>query len=285
MANFILWAKPTRPRVQQPIVDAWAVQHGPETIPEFPPNVDWLGPPFVRVANELGRHAFLIEFFDSARINSLRTLPYLKGWHARYTDSGLLTLGVHSPGYSFGRLPAVATAAIADLEIPYPVALDPALEVWRIYANRGWPARYLFDRRGVRRLLHYGEGEYEATELTIQTLLAELDEGFAPPEPLSPLRPEDEPGVTLVPQTADIALPADRERLELTGSWNDGPDYIEAAAAGVTARASFRAGAAFAVISGDDESPGLRETNGLVSATAPGLRLHGFQFTPLADGI
>lgn len=258
------------------------MQHGPETIPEFPPNVDWLGAPFVRVANELGRHAILVEFFDSSRINSLRTLPYLKGWHARYAESGLLTLGVHSPGYSFGRLPAVAGAAIAELEIPYPVTLDPALEVWRIYSNRGWPARYLFDRRGIRRLIHYGEGEYEATELAIQRLLAEIDEDFIAPEALAPLRPEDEPGVTLVPQTADIALPADRERLELTGDWNAESDFIEAASPGASATATFRAGDAYAVISNDGASPGLRETDGTVTAAAPGLRLHGFQFTPLA---
>ena len=33
-------------------------------------------------------------------------------------------------------------------------------------------------------------------------------------DPVEPLRPEDAPGVLLEPQTADIALPADRERLE-----------------------------------------------------------------------
>ena len=38
----------------------------------------------------------------------------------------------------------------------------------------------------------------------------------------------DEEGALLAPQTADIALPSDRDRLELEGDWVDGQDWIEA---------------------------------------------------------
>ena len=139
----------------------------------------------------------------------------------------------------------------------------------------------MFDRRLMLRYLHYGEGDYEDTELVIQEALAELDEDFDAPPLLEPLRPEDAPGVLLEPQTADVSLPDDIERLELVRDWTRGPDYIEAADAGAAATVSFRAGAAFAVLSGGDEEPGLYETDGTVVADEPGLRLHGFQFTPL----
>ncbi|MEA2436306.1 MAG: hypothetical protein QOF65_862, partial [Thermoleophilaceae bacterium] len=99
--------------------------------PEFPPGVEWLGAPFVRVDKLLGRHALLIEFWDFARINSLRTLPYLKAWHERYADAGLAVVGVHSPGYSFGRDSATVARSVERLGIEYPVALDPDFEVWR----------------------------------------------------------------------------------------------------------------------------------------------------------
>jgi hypothetical protein len=161
------------------------------------------------------------------------------------------------------------------------VALDPQLEVWRLYGNRGWPGRYLFDRRGILRWIHYGEGEYVATEEAIQDALRELDPELDLPEPLEPVRPEDEPGALLEPQTADIALPRDRERLELVRDWTDGEDWIEASDAGAAASFTFRAGGAFAVLSGSVE-PGLYETDGTVVADDPGLRLHGVQFTPLA---
>jgi hypothetical protein len=252
--------------------------------PEFPPGTEWLGVPFLRMDRLMGRHAVLVEFWDFARVNSLRTLPYLRAWHERYGDAGLQTIGVHSPGYSFGRDAALVARAVERLEVPFPVALDPAFQIWRLYDNRGWPARYLFDRRGVLAYFHLGEGDYDGSELAIQGALREIEPDLEPPEPLEPLRPEDVPGSRLEPQTADVALPADRARLELVRDWVDGEDWIEAADAGASATVSFRAGGAWAVLSGGDVDPGLYETDGTVVADEPGLRLHGFQFEPLPPG-
>ncbi|MBA2567631.1 MAG: hypothetical protein H0V08_07575, partial [Thermoleophilaceae bacterium] len=50
--------------------------------------------------------------------------------------------------------------------------------------------------------------------------------------------------------------------------------------AGAAATVSFRAGGAWAVLSGGEFEPGVYETDGTVVAESPGLRLHGFQFTP-----
>jgi hypothetical protein len=252
--------------------------------PELPSGLDWLGVPFLRMDRLMGRHAVLVEFWDFARVNSLRTLPYLRAWHERYGDSGLQLIGVHSPGYSFGRDPKLVARAVERLGVPFPVALDPEFAVWRLYDNRGWPARYLFDRRGVLVHFHLGEGDYRATELAIQETLIEIEPGLALPDPIEPLRPEDAPGVRLEPQTADVALPADRGRLELVRDWLDGEDWIEAADAGASAAARFRAGGAWAVLSGAGVEPGLYETDGTVVAKEAGLRLHGFQFEPLPPG-
>jgi hypothetical protein len=249
--------------------------------PEFPPKLDWLGVAFLRMNQLLGRHAVLVEFWDFARVNSLRTMPYLKGWHARYADTGLRVIGVHTPGYSFGTDRDTVARAVERLEVPYAVCLDPQYAVWREYGNRGWPARYLFDRRGLLRYHHYGEGDYGECELAIQETLREIDPDVDLPEALEPIRPEDEPDALLEAQTADVSLPADRERLELVRSWLDGPDYIEAEDAGAGATVTFEGGGAWAVLSGGEvEEPGVYETDGSVVAEHPGLRLHGFQFTP-----
>jgi hypothetical protein len=248
--------------------------------PEFPPELEWLNVAFLRMDRLLGSSAALVEFWDFARVNSLRTQPYLAAWHERYADAGLRVVGVHSPGYSFGRDARLVAEAVERIGIEYAVALDPDLAVWRMYGNRGWPGRYLFDRRGALRLLHYGEGEYQETELAIQELLAEIDPDFRGPEPLAPIRPEDAPGVLLEPQTADVALPADRDRLELVRDWNEGVDFVEAQDAGAAATARWRGGSAWAVLSGGGVEPGLYETDGTVVAENPGLRLHGLQFTP-----
>jgi hypothetical protein len=243
--------------------------------PEFPTNMEWLNVAFLRMNTLMGRGAVLVEFWDFARVNSLRTLPYVKAWHERYADAGLRVIGVHSPGYSFGRDRDLVARAVERLEVPYAVLLDPDFEVWRLYGNEGWPGRYLFDRTGRLRLIHYGEGEYLDTELAIQECLS------AERPPLEPLRPEDVPGVLLQAQTADIVLPRDRPRLDLVRDWSDGDDWIEAADAGAAARFSYSAGGAFAVLSGAEVEPGLYEVEGIVEADSPGLRLHGVQFTPI----
>jgi hypothetical protein len=236
--------------------------------------MDWLNVAFLRMNTLMGRGAVLIEFWDFARVNSLRTLPYLKEWHARYADSGLRVVGVHSPGYSFGRDRDTVARAVARLEVPYAVMLDPNFEVWRMYGNKGWPGRYLFDRSGRLALIHYGEGEYEDTERAIGECLG-IEIG-----PMEPLRPEDAPGALMPPQTADIVLPVDRGRLELVRDWSDGEDWIEAADPGAAASFSFTGGGAYAVLSGAEVEPGLYESDGVVEAESPGLRLHGVQFTP-----
>ena len=251
--------------------------------PEFPPRMEWLNVALLRMDRLIGQ-VVLVEFWDFARVNSLRTLPYLTAWHERYDGRGLQVIGVHSPGYSFGREREVVERAVGRLDVGFPVLLDPRYEVWRLYGNRGWPGRYLFDRTGVLRFIHYGEGEYEATERAIQELLLELDPEAELPDPVEPVRPEDAPGVMLAPQTADLSMPADRDRLELVRDWTDGEDWIEAMDAGAAATVTWTGGGAFAVLTGDEREPGLYDTEGAIEAESPGLRLHGFQFTPKPPG-
>jgi len=160
------------------------------------PQLEWVNVATLRMDQQVGRPV-LVEFWDFLRVNSLRTLPYVAGWHARYADRGLRVIGIHSPGFPPGRDPAVVRAAVARLGIEHPVALDPELRAWRQYDVPGWPARYLFDRELRLVEYHHGEGDYAGTERAIQELL-ELDEPL-----MDPVRPEDAPGAALVVPTPD----------------------------------------------------------------------------------
>ena len=140
----------------------------------------------------------LVEFWDFCRPNSMRTLPYVKGWHERYEPEGLRVIGVHSSGFPPSVEPEAVEAAVARLEVAYPVVVDTDLQIWQEYGNLGWPARYLFNQEGRLFDFHYGEGGYDETEAAIQELL-----GVERP-PLAPLRPEDVPGAMLVPQSEDV---------------------------------------------------------------------------------
>ncbi len=143
----------------------------------------------------------LIEFWDFCRPNSIRTLPYLKAWHARYAESGLRVIGVHSPGFEPSDDPEAVAAAVQRLGIEYPVVVDVEHQIWQEYENVGWPARYLWNADGFLFEYHFGEGGYAETELAIQELLGiERDT-------LAAVRPEDEPDAALVPQSEDIAGP------------------------------------------------------------------------------
>ena len=170
----------------------------PDTIPAppFPRGIPWVNVAPLRMDKQRGRPV-LIEFWDFCRVNSLRTLPYVKAWHERYAGDGLRVIGVHAGGFLPARDEANVRRAVERLEIEYPVAIDLQLELWDQYGNKGWPARYLWDRGGSLFSLHYGEGAYAETELEIQELLG------VEREPLAPLRPEDAPGVLLPAQTED----------------------------------------------------------------------------------
>jgi len=170
----------------------------PGTIPAppFPRGLEWINSAALRMDRQRGRPV-LVEFWDFCRVNSLRTLPYLRAWHERYAEEGLRVIGVHTGGFPPAREAENVRAAVARLEVPYPVVLDTGLEVWDLYGNEGWPGRYLWDPDGALHSLHYGEGAYAETEREIQALLGV--EG----ELLPPLRPEDAPGVLLPAQTED----------------------------------------------------------------------------------
>jgi thiol-disulfide isomerase/thioredoxin len=167
------------------------------TAPAFPAGAPWINVATLRMDQQIGRPV-LIEFWDFCRPNSLRTLPYLKAWHERYEGDGLRVIGVHASGFAPSADPEAVRAAVERLQIAYPIVVDVEFELWQEYGNLGWPARYLFNQQGRLFDYHYGEGAYQETELAIQELLAVQ-------RPLvTPIRPEDEPGALLAPQSEDV---------------------------------------------------------------------------------
>jgi len=168
--------------------------------PLFPPRLPWVNSRPLRIEQQLGRPV-LIEFWDFCRPNSIRTLPYINAWHERYGPAGLRVIGVHASGFEPSSDPEAVAAAVRRLEIPYPVVVDVEHEIWALYGNLGWPARYLFNARGTLAHYHYGEGAYDETERAVQELLG-LDRPTMPP-----IRPEDVPGARLTPQSVDVEGP------------------------------------------------------------------------------
>ena len=116
----------------------------------------------------------LVDFWTYTCINCLRTLPYLEAWDKRYRRDGLVIVGVHSPEFPFERDAGnVERGDRARAGIRYPVAQDNKLATWNAWGNQYWPAEYLIDARGQVRDAHFGEGDYDRTEMDIRALLKE----------------------------------------------------------------------------------------------------------------
>ena len=115
----------------------------------------------------------LIDFWTYTCVNCIRTLPYLKEWHAKYADEGLVIIGVHTPEFNFEKLRKNVVEAVEQFGIEYAVVQDNSYRTWNAYNNRFWPAKYLIDGDGYIRYSHFGEGAYDETEREIRKLLTE----------------------------------------------------------------------------------------------------------------
>ena len=115
----------------------------------------------------------LVNFWTYSCINSLRELPYMKAWAAKYKDAGLVVIGVHTPEFSFEANKANVEQAIENVKVIYPVAIDSNHGVWNAFGNNYWPANYFIDGKGRIRYHYFGEGAYVESKRAIQELLRE----------------------------------------------------------------------------------------------------------------
>jgi cytochrome c biogenesis protein CcdA/thiol-disulfide isomerase/thioredoxin len=132
----------------------------------------WINSPPL-TPDQLKGKVVLIDFWTYSCINCLRTLPYIRAWAAKYKDSGLVVIGVHTPEFPFEKDLSNVQKAVRDLGITYPVALDNNYAIWTAFSNEYWPAHYFIDVNGKVRYHHFGEGEYDQSEQWIQELLKE----------------------------------------------------------------------------------------------------------------
>ena len=115
----------------------------------------------------------LYDIWTYSCINCLRTLPYIEAWNQKYSDKGLVVIGVHSPEFEFEKDYKNVDTAVKKFGIKYPVVLDNDMIVWDSFGNHYWPRKYLVDDEGFIRYDHIGEGSYDETERIIQKLLDE----------------------------------------------------------------------------------------------------------------
>jgi len=187
------------------------VEKGKVHIPELAGG-KWINSEEISV-KELRGKVILVDFWDYTCVNCIRTLPYLKEWHRRYRDKGLIIIGVHAPEFFFSRTEGNVLKGIEEFGIEYPVVLDNDYQIWHSFANRYWPAKYLTDKNGYIRYAHFGEGSYVETELAIQLLLKEINPDVELPDPMKPVRDTDIPGIHCYQVSPELYFGYSRGRL------------------------------------------------------------------------
>jgi hypothetical protein len=185
----------------------------------------------------------LVDFWTYSCVNWLRTLPYVRAWHERYRERGLVVIGPHAPEFGFEHDLGNVRRALRELDVGYPVVIDNDFHVWRAFGNRYWPAVYLLDGDGEVRFRHFGEEAYVETEQAIQALLGVDEElvdvdagGVAAAADWAALRsPETYVGSLRGERrrdapAGDLAL----NEWSLGGAWSVGDEAAELEAAGGT---------------------------------------------------
>ena len=162
---------------------------------------------------QLRGRAVLVDFWDYTCVNCIRTLPYVQAWHERYQDKGLTVIGVHTPEFTFAQYESNVERGVRDFGLTYPIVIDSNYEIWKAFATRCWPTKYLLDKEGYLRFAHFGEGAYVECEEAIRELLLEIDPTLALPEMMQPLREEDRPGAACFRATPELYLGHRRGRI------------------------------------------------------------------------
>jgi len=127
---------------------------------------------------KIHNHVVLYDIWTYSCINCVRTLPFITAWDEKYSNQGLLIIGIHSPEFEFEKDIENVKTAVTKYGIHYPVVLDNDKKTWNAFENNYWPRKYIADSEGYIRYDHIGEGGYDETEKVIQKLLKERSDSM-----------------------------------------------------------------------------------------------------------
>ena len=218
----------------------------------------WINTPPL-LPGDLAGKVVVYDFWTYSCVNCVRTLPYLRAWHERYTRDGVVIVGVHSPEFDFEHVRANVEAAVRRLGVTWPVAVDNDKTIWDTFRNAYWPAKYVADREGKIRYNHIGEGAYEETEDVLRSLLgvdpaspraavpSGRDDGDPPAAAGDRITPETylgttrgtagaRPGLITYPEPGPLLTGECR----LVGPWGAEQQKVTAAAAGAAIVLAYR---------------------------------------------
>ncbi len=140
---------------------------------ELAPDGGWLhaeGP--LRLSVELARRTVLVWFFCASSSPAVESLDDVRALVRDFGPGGLAVVGVYSPQYRAEAARRHVVAAVDRLDVPFPVAVDTRLSVFRAFEARSWPTFAIIAPDGSVAARIAGAGNRELLTRTIGDLIA-----------------------------------------------------------------------------------------------------------------
>ncbi len=127
----------------------------------------------VRLADYVGTHVVLLEFWSIFCKSCLEEMPRIEAVYEKYKDRGLVVISVNTDVFSPKRIRKVLDKA--GLTPPYPVIRDPRQEVAAAFGVEILPVTVIVDKEGWIRLYQegYRPGDEDRFEARIRSLLGD----------------------------------------------------------------------------------------------------------------
>jgi hypothetical protein len=126
------------------------------------------------------------------------------------------------------------------------------MAIWNAFHNQYWPAKYLADRDGDVRYVHFGEGGYDEAENAIRVLLG-LPKGA--PRAVDPKAPQQSLTAANTPETYLGSERGGSDIVKLTGRWDVQDQFIESQDAHEVLKLTYHAGEVNLVLDRSRQNP------------------------------
>src|SRR5579862_5477501 len=122
-------------------------------------------------ADALKGKVLVVDFWSFKCKDCLSVLPHVRDLETKYRGKGLTVVGVHSPTLDEEKSASNVEAAVKQLRVDYPVALDVDHKIATAFHEQSSPAVYIVDANGRIRYHHFGEGDYKNQDKIAAELL------------------------------------------------------------------------------------------------------------------
>jgi thiol-disulfide isomerase/thioredoxin len=141
---------------------------------EFPKEFAWVNtdrPLYIK--DQLKGNVVILDFWTYCCINCMHVLPDLEYIEEKYAGRPVVIIGVHSAKFDNEGDRANIETACERYNIAHPVIVDEKHRIWSDYGVRAWPTLMIIDPEGKVVGSLSGEGNREALDAAVFSLLEE----------------------------------------------------------------------------------------------------------------